>query len=248
MARASAVSRSAPPALLGITAACRSSRSAFMPLRGIFIREIGRRPMVLICDRLAPFDPQALLCTDQAPDPSQILRWFVQRWQLEVTFREMRDHFEAETQRQWSDLAIFRTTPCLLGLFSLVTPLGRQLTPQGAPSRCNQRFACEAAQNLFRHARRRASQTLAGTGFQHVHTIRGHAETPPSATERHYLRPVPRRMMAEGRLSKLIAMYLTIAMFTGPRPVRIDLTPSFIQRRPETGVCSKIATVMLAPM
>ena len=35
-----------------------------------------------------------------------------------------------ETQRQWSDLAIARTTPCLLGLFSLVTLLGKQLAPQ----------------------------------------------------------------------------------------------------------------------
>jgi hypothetical protein len=58
-----------------------------------------------------------------------VLRWFVQRWQLEVTFREVRDHLGVETQRQWSDKAIARTTPCLLGLFSLVTLLGRQLTP-----------------------------------------------------------------------------------------------------------------------
>jgi len=60
----------------------------------------------------------------------QVLRWFVQRWQLEVTFREVRDHLGVETQRQWSDNAIARTTPCLLGLFSLVTLLAAQLTPQ----------------------------------------------------------------------------------------------------------------------
>ena len=58
-----------------------------------------------------------------------MLRWFVQRWQLEVTFREVRDHLGVETQRQWSDKAIARTTPCLLGLFSLVILLGKQLTP-----------------------------------------------------------------------------------------------------------------------
>ena len=33
----------------------------------------------------------------------------------------MRRHLGVETQRQWSDLAILRTTPVLLGLFSLVT-------------------------------------------------------------------------------------------------------------------------------
>ena len=60
----------------------------------------------------------------------QALSWFVQRWQLEVTFREVRDHLGVETQRQWSDKAIARTTPCLLCLFSLVTLLGKQLTLQ----------------------------------------------------------------------------------------------------------------------
>lgn len=43
------------------------------------------------------------------------------RWQLEVTFEEARAQLGIETQRQWSDLAILRTTPALLGLFSLVT-------------------------------------------------------------------------------------------------------------------------------
>jgi hypothetical protein len=85
---------------------------------------------VLVRDPLGRFDPQALLCTDPAQDPVQVLRWFVQRWQLEVTFREVRDHLGVETQRQWSDRAIARTTPCLLGLFSLVTLLAAQLTPQ----------------------------------------------------------------------------------------------------------------------
>ena len=50
-----------------------------------------------------------------------MLRWFVRRWSVEVTFAEVRRHLGVETQRQWSDLAIARTTPALLGLFSLVT-------------------------------------------------------------------------------------------------------------------------------
>ena len=56
-----------------------------------------------------------------AADPTQILEWFVLRWQLEVTFHEVRTHLGVETQRQWSDLAIARTTPALLGLFSWTT-------------------------------------------------------------------------------------------------------------------------------
>src|SRR4051794_40745802 len=50
-----------------------------------------------------------------------ILRWFIRRWATEVTFAEVRRHLGVETQRQWSDKAIARTTPALLGLFSLVT-------------------------------------------------------------------------------------------------------------------------------
>jgi hypothetical protein len=53
----------------------------------------------------------------------------VQRWQLEVTFEEARVHLGVETQRQWSDHAIARTTPCLLGLFSLVALLANRLPP-----------------------------------------------------------------------------------------------------------------------
>ena len=80
---------------------------------------------VLIRDPRGQFDIQALLCTDSTAAPDQILAWFVQRWQLEVTFEETRRHLGIETQRQWSDLAIRRTTPALLGLFSLVTLLAQ---------------------------------------------------------------------------------------------------------------------------
>jgi hypothetical protein len=65
----------------------------------------------------------AYFCTDVSQTPGQILGWVVQRWSLEVTFEEVRMHLGVETQRQWSDLAIARTTPVLLGLFSVVTVL-----------------------------------------------------------------------------------------------------------------------------
>jgi hypothetical protein len=77
---------------------------------------------VLVRDPLGHFDTQALLCTDLAAEPAQILAWFVLRWRVEVTLEEARRHLGVETQRQWSDLAIRRTTPALRGLFSLVTP------------------------------------------------------------------------------------------------------------------------------
>ena len=74
---------------------------------------------VLVRDPLGELSPQSLVCTDT--DPRLIVEWFALRWQVEVTFQELRTHMGVETQRQWSDSAIARTTPALFGLFSVVT-------------------------------------------------------------------------------------------------------------------------------
>ena len=84
---------------------------------------------VLIRGPQGRFATPALLCTDLAAEPLQIVSWFVLRWQLEVTFHEVRAHLGVETQRQSSDRAIRRTTPALFGLFSLVTLLAHPLMP-----------------------------------------------------------------------------------------------------------------------
>jgi hypothetical protein len=76
---------------------------------------------VLVRDPTGVREPQAFLCTDLEASPIEILGWFVHRWSIETTFQESRAHLGVETQRQWSDLAIARTTPALFGLFSLVT-------------------------------------------------------------------------------------------------------------------------------
>jgi hypothetical protein len=68
----------------------------------------------------------AYFCTEERFLPVEILMYVIQRWSVEVTFEEARAHLGLETQRQWSDLAIARTTPVLLGLFSLVTLLAVQ--------------------------------------------------------------------------------------------------------------------------
>lgn len=86
---------------------------------------------VLIRDPMGKFKTQALLCTDPKIKAVQILKWFMLRWQLEVTFREVREHLGVETQRQWSDWAILRTTPALLGLFSVITLLAHRSTVKG---------------------------------------------------------------------------------------------------------------------
>ncbi len=86
---------------------------------------------VLIRDPKGIFKSQALLCTDLTVKPKQIVEWFVLRWQLEVTLHEVRTHLGVETQRQWSDPAILRTTPALLGLFSLITLLANRSARHG---------------------------------------------------------------------------------------------------------------------
>jgi hypothetical protein len=82
----------------------------------------------------------AYLCTDEGVAPAAILKYVVQRWSMEVTFEEARAHLGLETQRQWSDLAIARTTPVLLGLFSVVTL---------AALRCHEEGLLSAAQTAW---------------------------------------------------------------------------------------------------
>jgi hypothetical protein len=69
--------------------------------------------------------------TDPALSGLDILLAFVNRWSRDVTFEESRAHLGIETQRQWSDPAIERSTPCLFALYSFVTLLGRLLHPKG---------------------------------------------------------------------------------------------------------------------
>jgi hypothetical protein len=91
---------------------------------------------VLIRDPFGKFKPQALLCTDPDVPACQVIEWFVLRWQLEVTFQEVRAHLGVETQRQWSDRPIARTTPALFGLFSWVALAAHlQQRDQSTPAR-----------------------------------------------------------------------------------------------------------------
>ncbi len=76
---------------------------------------------VLVRDPDGKRAPQAFFSTDTRLEPTEIIALFVRRWQIEVTFAETRAHLGVETQRQWSDKAIARTTPALLGLYSLIT-------------------------------------------------------------------------------------------------------------------------------
>lgn len=86
---------------------------------------------VLVRDPSGERNAQVFLCTDLDLEPDAILSRFVLRWRIETTFQEVRQHMGVETQRQWSDLAILRTTPALLGLYSLVTVWAHSLAAAG---------------------------------------------------------------------------------------------------------------------
>lgn len=86
---------------------------------------------VLVADPEGKLRMETFFCTDLEATPVEILPWVVMRWSVEVTFEESRAHLGLETQRQWSDRAIARTTPVLLAVFSLVTVLALQLSQGG---------------------------------------------------------------------------------------------------------------------
>jgi hypothetical protein len=90
---------------------------------------------LLLCCPESSFKPQALFCSDPQVPAAQMIAWFIARWNIEVTFEELRAHLGFETQRQWSDKAIERTAPGLFGLFSLVVLMAKVLHPDTLPIR-----------------------------------------------------------------------------------------------------------------
>ena len=86
----------------------------------------GGKPIVPILWVLVRYpdgrrEPEAFLCTDTSASPRDVPDCFNRRWSVETTYEEARAPLGMETQRQWPDPAIFRTTPMLLGLYSVIT-------------------------------------------------------------------------------------------------------------------------------
>ena len=82
---------------------------------------------VLVVDPTGKMDPLPLMSTNSLMAPEQMIELYVDRWSIEVMFEETREHLGVETQRQWSDKAIARCTPVLMGLYSLVCLMGNRL-------------------------------------------------------------------------------------------------------------------------
>jgi hypothetical protein len=87
---------------------------------------------VLIRDPHERCKPHALWSTNLQPTSAQMLAWFVCRWTMAVTFAAARAHLGMETQRQWHDRAMARTTPALLSLYSIITLTAHLLIAKGA--------------------------------------------------------------------------------------------------------------------
>lgn len=98
-------------------------------------KRAGLKPLpirwVLVRDPSGELEPRAYFATDPTQAAVAVIEAFVLRWAIEVMFEESRAHLGIETQRQWSDLAIERSTPCLFGLYSLVALLAHALHPDG---------------------------------------------------------------------------------------------------------------------
>jgi hypothetical protein len=94
-----------------------------VPLRWVLVR----------CPQDPHFKPEVFCCSDPQVSVKQLLIWVVARWNIEVTFEEVRAHLGFETQREWSVRAIERTTPGLFGTFSLVVVLATVLYPETLP-------------------------------------------------------------------------------------------------------------------
>jgi len=91
-----------------------------LPIRWVLVRDPTRR-----------LTPRASCSTCPHDRPRAVVQRFIKRWTIDTTFEESRTHLGLETQRQWSDRAIERTTPCRFGLDSVVTLLAHALQPDG---------------------------------------------------------------------------------------------------------------------
>jgi hypothetical protein len=75
---------------------------------------------VLVRDPKGRCEPPAFLSTDLTLEARQIVLDFIRRWSLETTFQEARPYLGVDGQRQGNAMAVARTTPIRLSLYSLV--------------------------------------------------------------------------------------------------------------------------------
>ena len=123
---------------------------------------------VVVRDPTGAVEAKGFLSTDPGALPFEVIAWYVRRWSVEVTFAEARRHLGVETQRQWSELATLRTTPCLLGLFSVDGASGRRTPRLGRAPHPAERVVPEGHADVQRCAGGGADRAVAAGLFPHV--------------------------------------------------------------------------------
>ena len=82
---------------------------------------------VLVKDPEGKMQTVPLVSSNPHHTPEFIIEAFVMRFSIEILFEEARAHLGMETQRQWSDKAIARSTPLIFALFSLICLIALKL-------------------------------------------------------------------------------------------------------------------------
>ena len=76
---------------------------------------------VLVRDPKGKLRDEAFYTTDLTMAPQEIIRHFVQRWGIEVTFEESKRFLAVESTRHRKKKSVLRSFPLLMGLFSLIS-------------------------------------------------------------------------------------------------------------------------------
>jgi hypothetical protein len=76
---------------------------------------------VLVRDPKGKLRDEAFYTTDLAMTPQEIIRHFVERWTIEVTFAESKRFLAVESTRNRKKESVLRSFPLLMGLFSLIS-------------------------------------------------------------------------------------------------------------------------------
>jgi hypothetical protein len=85
------------------------------------------RWVAVLADTALPSEHNYFFCSDPTQDAVHIIEWYASRWNIEVTFEEIRAHLGLETTRHRCQQSVLRVTPLLFGLFTIVVLLWRQL-------------------------------------------------------------------------------------------------------------------------
>jgi hypothetical protein len=105
--------------------------AGLVPVRWVFVHDLS-----------GTHRDEYFYSTDPAMAADRIVSLYTGRWNIEVTFEEVREHLGLATPRNWSPRSVLRTAPCLLGLFSLVSLIfARHARQKGATPACSPWYA-----------------------------------------------------------------------------------------------------------